>query len=68
MKALIQRVTNAKVTGKLVLARPMIHSYTFKWIFIIISVNDELVSNIGRGLCVLIGISQDDTKNEVNYM
>lgn len=31
-------------------------------------VNEELVSNIGRGLCVLVGISQDDTKNEVDWM
>lgn len=30
--------------------------------------NDELVSNIGRGLCVLIGISHNDTKEDANYI
>lgn len=32
------------------------------------TVNDELVSSIGRGLCVLIGISQTDTKEDANYI
>lgn len=31
-------------------------------------VNGELVSEIGRGLCILIGISQNDTKDDMNYM
>lgn len=30
--------------------------------------NDELVSNIGRGLCVLIGISHNDTKEDAKYI
>uniref|UniRef100_A0A1Q3F3T4 D-aminoacyl-tRNA deacylase n=1 Tax=Culex tarsalis TaxID=7177 RepID=A0A1Q3F3T4_CULTA len=45
MKAIIQRVTTAKVT-----------------------VGDELVSSIGRGLCVLVGISSDDNANDVDWM
>ncbi|KAJ6636845.1 D-aminoacyl-tRNA deacylase [Pseudolycoriella hygida] len=45
MKALIQRVTSAKVT-----------------------VGDELISIIGRGCCVLIGISQNDTLKDVEYI
>lgn len=69
MKALIQRVTTAKVTGNF-------HWNEFNWINIVLcvflsefsTVNDELISNIGRGLCVLIGISQNDTKEEVDYM
>lgn len=31
-------------------------------------VNDELVSVIGRGFCVLVGISHDDTIKDVEYM
>ncbi|XP_035899632.1 D-aminoacyl-tRNA deacylase-like isoform X2 [Anopheles stephensi] len=45
MKAIIQRVTCAKVM-----------------------VGDELVSSIGRGLCVLVGISSDDNANDVEWM
>lgn len=36
--------------------------------FTFTTVNDELVSEIGKGLCVLIGISQNDTKDDMNYM
>lgn len=70
MKALIQRVTTAKVTGYIDQAYfnslSAILSF-FKYNFSS-TVNDELVSSIGRGLCVLVGISQHDTKNEVDYM
>lgn len=45
MKAVIQRVTAAKVT-----------------------VGEELISSIGRGICVLVGICQDDTTRDVEYM
>uniref|UniRef100_A0A182VR71 D-aminoacyl-tRNA deacylase n=1 Tax=Anopheles minimus TaxID=112268 RepID=A0A182VR71_9DIPT len=45
MKAIIQRVTSAKVT-----------------------VGDEVVSSIGRGLCVLVGISADDNANDVEWI
>ncbi|XP_025103869.1 D-aminoacyl-tRNA deacylase-like [Pomacea canaliculata] len=45
MKAIIQRVMQAKVT-----------------------VGDEVVSSIGRGLCVLIGISRYDTPKEAEYI
>ncbi|XP_049277823.1 D-aminoacyl-tRNA deacylase 1-like isoform X2 [Anopheles funestus] len=45
MKAIIQRVTSAKVM-----------------------VGDETVSSIGRGLCVLVGISSDDNANDVEWM
>ncbi|XP_076360451.1 D-aminoacyl-tRNA deacylase [Tachypleus tridentatus] len=31
-------------------------------------VNDEVVSSIGKGLCVLIGISRDDTPKDMEYM
>ncbi|XP_053680138.1 D-aminoacyl-tRNA deacylase 1 isoform X2 [Anopheles nili] len=45
MKAIVQRVTSAKVM-----------------------VGDELVSSIGRGLCVLVGISTDDNANDVDWL
>ncbi|XP_053667500.1 D-aminoacyl-tRNA deacylase [Anopheles marshallii] len=45
MKAVIQRVTLAKVM-----------------------VGDEVVSSIGRGLCVLVGISSEDNANDVEWI
>lgn len=30
--------------------------------------NDELISSIGRGLCVLVGISVNDTKEDAIYL
>ncbi|KAK2186879.1 hypothetical protein NP493_185g02013 [Ridgeia piscesae] len=32
------------------------------------TVGDEVVSSIGRGLCVLIGITRDDTPKDIEYM
>ncbi|KPJ10813.1 D-tyrosyl-tRNA(Tyr) deacylase 1 [Papilio machaon] len=45
MKALIQRVKNAKVT-----------------------VNDEVISSIEQGACVLIGICSSDTIKDMEYI
>ncbi|XP_055849387.1 D-aminoacyl-tRNA deacylase [Episyrphus balteatus] len=45
MKALIQRVTAAKVT-----------------------VDEELVSAIGKGICVLVGFCKTDTEKDVDYI
>uniref|UniRef100_H3ACJ5 D-aminoacyl-tRNA deacylase n=1 Tax=Latimeria chalumnae TaxID=7897 RepID=H3ACJ5_LATCH len=33
-----------------------------------ITVGDEQISSIGRGLCVLLGISLEDTQKDVEYM
>ncbi|XP_037947582.1 D-aminoacyl-tRNA deacylase [Teleopsis dalmanni] len=33
-----------------------------------VTVGDELVSSIGRGLCVLIGITHNDTEEDVEYL
>ena len=33
-----------------------------------ITVNGELVSSIGKGLCVLLGISRNDTHKETEWM
>jgi D-tyrosyl-tRNA(Tyr) deacylase len=32
------------------------------------SVGDELVSSIERGMCILVGISRDDTPKDMEYM
>ncbi|EEB20326.1 conserved hypothetical protein [Pediculus humanus corporis] len=32
-----------------------------------VKVNDEIISSIGRGLLVLIGIGREDTQEDVNY-
>ncbi|XP_003740345.1 D-aminoacyl-tRNA deacylase [Galendromus occidentalis] len=45
MRALIQRVTAARVT-----------------------VRNDLVSSIEKGLCVLVGIQKDDTEADIEYM
>jgi len=45
MRAVVQRVTRAKVT-----------------------VNDEVVGEIGNGLVVLLGIARDDTKLDAAYL
>ncbi|XP_058824421.1 D-aminoacyl-tRNA deacylase [Topomyia yanbarensis] len=45
MKAIIQRVTSAKVT-----------------------VGEDLISSIGKGLCVLVGISNEDNANDVDWL
>uniref|UniRef100_A0A914WH15 D-aminoacyl-tRNA deacylase n=1 Tax=Plectus sambesii TaxID=2011161 RepID=A0A914WH15_9BILA len=31
-------------------------------------VGDEVVSSIGRGLCVLVGLARDDTEKDVDWM
>ncbi|KAG4078379.1 hypothetical protein HA402_013089 [Bradysia odoriphaga] len=33
-----------------------------------VTVGDELISSIGRGFCVLIGVSHDDTIKDVEYI
>ena len=34
----------------------------------IISVGDELISSIGQGICVLVGISGEDNAKDLEYM
>lgn len=65
MKVVVQRVTRASVTG----------TYKYQCIknFImndckLCTVGDREVSSIGRGLCVLLGITRKDTKKESEWM
>ena len=37
--------------------------YVFKYL-----VDNEVISSIGKGLCVLIGISKNDSKKDMDYM
>ncbi|KAL1116728.1 hypothetical protein AAG570_005200 [Ranatra chinensis] len=32
------------------------------------SVNGEVISSIGRGLCILVGISREDTEKDIDYL
>lgn len=64
MKAVIQRVSSAKVHGK-------DWNANRKNIIVLnyfILVNEELISSIGRGLCILVGIHQEDTQKDVDYL
>jgi D-tyrosyl-tRNA(Tyr) deacylase len=36
--------------------------------YLLFAVEDEVISSIGKGLCVLIGISKDDTTTDMEYM
>lgn len=33
-----------------------------------VTADEEVISSIGRGLCVLIGISRDDTEKDIDFM
>jgi D-tyrosyl-tRNA(Tyr) deacylase len=35
---------------------------------LVLLVGSEIVSSIGQGLCVLIGISRDDTDKEIEFL
>ena len=61
MKALVQRVTRASVTGKAANAQK--HSSC-----VLCTVGEREVSAIGRGICVLLGISRYDTQKEAEWM
>ena len=74
MKALIQRVATAKVTGRADIsgstteALPRSATAFTHCIAFCIVVGAELVSEIGVGLCVLLGISKDDTQREAEWL
>lgn len=64
MKAVIQRVTAASVTGML---NNLIESFKIQILFSFL-VEDTLISSISKGLCILVGISNDDDSSDVEYM
>uniref|UniRef100_A0A1B6FX88 D-aminoacyl-tRNA deacylase n=1 Tax=Cuerna arida TaxID=1464854 RepID=A0A1B6FX88_9HEMI len=33
-----------------------------------VTVDGEIISSIGKGLCILIGISRDDTQKDIDYL
>ncbi|KOB69244.1 D-tyrosyl-tRNA(Tyr) deacylase, partial [Operophtera brumata] len=63
MKALVQRVMNASVSGN--------HNWVlipFNYLSLIVTVNGEVISSIEQGICVLVGISSTDTKKDMEYI
>lgn len=42
--------------------------YTFNFLKISLTVGEEQISSIGRGICVLLGISVEDTQKELEHM
>lgn len=79
MKAIVQRVTTAKVTGEADVGASVsdyrvpsccyIHKCVSPWHAVLrFTVGAEVVSEIGRGFCVLLGISRDDTPREAEWM
>jgi len=45
--------------------------FCIKFIFLCLkyfAVDGEVISSIGKGLCVLLGISKHDTPKEIEYM
>lgn len=61
MKAIIQRVTGASVSGNKVLLIIINR-------MVLIAVDGKIISSIGRGVCVLLGISRTDTEQEAEWM
>jgi D-Tyr-tRNAtyr deacylase len=71
MKAIVQRVMKASVIGKTLNSESDIfamYNCVMSYIYLLLAVEDEVISSIGKGLCVLIGISKDDTKRDMEYM
>lgn len=67
MKALVQRVTRASVTGENILI-PCAVFIALVMHVLIHAVGEREVSSIGRGMCVLLGISRYDTQREAEWM
>ena len=61
MKALIQRVSSASVTG-------MNNIVMFMSIITSDIVEGKIVGSIEKGLCVLLGIHRYDTDEDIDYM
>ncbi|KAG8791657.1 D-tyrosyl-tRNA(Tyr) deacylase [Ceratobasidium sp. 428] len=66
MRAVIQRVSSASVTGTSLLFRRRTYSKFTKNAVEI--VDSEIVSSISRGLMCLIGIGDDDTSKDSEYI
>lgn len=64
MRAVIQRVTSASVTGNKSVCT-FLYTVNLPNLFL---VDGKVISQIGQGLCVLIGISRDDTEADSDWM
>lgn len=65
MRAVIQRVTKASVTG---IMQTMYMQLASLNLTIGILVDEKIVGSIQKGVCVLLGIATDDTDKDVDYM
>ncbi|KAH8414143.1 hypothetical protein KR222_009203 [Zaprionus bogoriensis] len=63
MRAVIQRVSAAKVMGK-----QCVSFLPCQYNCAAFTVLGELISSIGPGLCVLVGIKTSDTEADVDYL
>ena len=59
MRVVVQRVSRASVSGKFECNHSIVKIFL---------VNGEIVSAIGRGLCLLVGLERDDTVEDLAYM
>lgn len=62
MKVVLQRVKRASVTGNL-------NKLNSSGLFLCLSkVNSEIVGSIDAGLCLLVGLTHEDTEKDLNTM
>ena len=67
MKALVQRVTCASVTGEYISLACAVCIQLVMHVPLHV-VGEREVSAIGKGMCVLLGISRHDTQREAEWM
>lgn len=74
MKAVVQRVSSAKVIGKIYFYNVSIITGSVMFTLrkqpndFIYLVNGEEVSSIGKGVLALIGMTKSDSEKDVHYM
>lgn len=66
MKVVVQRVKRASVSGKT--KTNVIFFYFLIFIFLFLIVANELVGKIDAGLCLLVGITHDDTEKDLQEL
>lgn len=71
MRALVQRVNSASVTGISIFFFFVTKFYFILMAFVLIidpTVDNEIISEVGKGICVLVGFSKYDQTKDVDYM
>lgn len=62
MKVVVQRVKRASVSGK-INTQILNISFLYFWL-----VSEEIVGKIDAGLCLLVGLTHDDTEKELQEL